>query len=146
MNQQTPTPMTIRPGFSRRLALALIAVHAGGCVLLPMLALPGTVSWVLWLLLVGSLVHYGRRDLLRQGRRAVTELHWDGAEVWTLFGPDGQPQTAQLHGSSYLQPWVAILNFSTGGWIGRTVLLLEDSVEPEQMRRLCARLRLRYKI
>ncbi len=138
--------MTIRPGYSRRLAIALVAVHAGGCALLPMLPLPGAVSWLLLSLLAGSLVHYGRRDLLRQGRWAVTELHWDGAEVWTLIGPDGRPQTAKLHGSSYLQPWVVILNFSIGGWIGRTVLLLEDSVEPEQLRRLSARLRLRYTI
>jgi hypothetical protein len=146
MNRQTPTPMILRPGFSRRLAAALLAVHAGGCGVLPMLPLPGLVSWFLWLLLAGSLVHYWRRDLSRQGRWAVTELRWDGTEVWTLFGPDGRPQTAKLHGSSYLQQWGMILNFSTGGWIGRTVLLLEDNVEPEQLRQLSARLRLRYKI
>lgn len=141
-----PTTMTIRPGFSRRLALALVTVHAGGCALLPVMPLPGTLSLLLLSLLAGSLAHYWRRDLLRQGRRAVTELHWDGAEEWTLFGPDGQPQTAHLLGSSYLQPWVVILNFSTGGRIGRTVLLLEDNVEPGQLRRLAARLRLLYKI
>ena len=145
MNEQ-PTPMTIRPGYSRRLAIALVTVHTGGVVLLAMLPVPGMVSWSLLALLLGSLVHYWRRDLLRQGRWAITELHWDGADAWILFGADRQPRSAQLCGSSYLQPRVAILNFSTGGRMVRTVVLLEDNLAPGQLRGLCARLRARYTV
>jgi hypothetical protein len=145
MNEHS-MPMTIHPGYSGRLALLLSTIHAGGCALVPLLPISGTVSFLLLSLLVGSLAHFWRRDLLRRGRWAVTKLHWDGAETWTLFSPEQPPQAAQLRGSSYLHPRVMILNFSTAGWIGRRVILLEDDVDPEQLRRLSARLNLRYRI
>ena len=145
MNEHA-VPMTIHPGYSRRLALLLSTVHAGGCALLPLLPVPGAVSFLLLLLLLGSLVHYWRRDLLRRGRWAVTELHWDGMEGWTLYGPDRRPRMAQLRGSSYLHPQAAILNFSIAGGIGRRVVLMKDGMRPGELRRLNARLNLCYRV
>jgi toxin CptA len=134
--------ITIRLGISRRLAALLLIFHGSAMALLPFLPIPFLITWVLALLVTGSLAYYWRLELLREGPRAVKVLEWNGKEEWLLTGPDGIEQTAVLDGSSYLHPKLMVLNFTLSEGGRRHVILLPDSIDPSLFRRLSVRLKL----
>lgn len=142
MSGKDKETITIRPGFSHRLAAMLLIFHGSAVALLPYLPIPFLVAWVLALLLTGSLAYYWRLELLRKGQRAVTMMEWSGEGIWTLTGADGIVREAVLDGSSYLDPWLMVLNFNLTEGGRRHAILPRDCMEPLLFRRLSVRLNL----
>ena len=134
--------ITIRPGSSRQLAVMLLIFHGSALALLPFLPISFLATWVLALLLTGSLGYYWRLELLRRGQRAVTMIEWSGDGIWTLSGPDGVERKAVLDGSSYLHPRLMVLNFRLSEGGRRHAILTRDCMEPSLFRRLSVRLNL----
>ncbi len=134
-------PLRIEPGFSRRLALYVVLSHGLGMSTL--VALPLAMPWrlVLSLLVVISLVHGLRSQVLRSGRFALraAELGADGS--WLLYTAKGAIQSASLSRSSFVRPRLTVLNFSTGRFGRSSMILLPDAVDGETLRRLRVRLR-----
>ncbi len=98
----------------------------------PMAAIAGLVG-LSWLGL-------RRHPALGFGPRALTRLTWHADGSWTLHETSGKKLEAELDGSSLIHSLLLVLNFKlkTGG--RRTRIFMGDELEPDQMRRLRARL------
>lgn len=137
-----PTANTLRLVLlpSYRLAALLLLVHAGALTLtftLPlvpaiMLLLAGAVSVSLVWSLGGALLK----------RRAIVELIWDAMGEWTLRDAAGGEIQAHLLPGGYVHPQLVILNFVPVGqrrrwhWRRHTVVLLNDMLDADSLRRL----------
>ena len=134
--------LTIRPGVSRRLAIYLVLVHGlalGVVWLLPLAAL--------WRLLIGLMVLLSLA--LGLGGPVWHRWPWDLAQAiwhadgrWTLTLAAGREVEGRLLGSSYVSPALVVLNFRSGRWRNRSLVLLPDNLDPDLLRRLRVRLRL----
>lgn len=134
------TKVTIRPGFSRQLAVYLLVLHVLALGLTALLPLQWAFRIPLTILIVCSLFHYRRRYLLPRGGRAVTAVEWKGEREWILHNVLGETETASLSGSSYIHPRLLILNYRTTAGKRLSLCLTADRVDREQLRRLRTRL------
>ena len=107
-------PLRIEPGFSRRLGLYLVLSHGLGMSAL--MAMPLTLPWrlALGLLVVISLVHGLRTQVLRSGAFALRAAELDPDGGWWLYTAKGAIQSASLRRSSFVRPRLTVLNFSVG--------------------------------
>jgi toxin CptA len=129
---------------SKRLAVLICAAHLAGIELLWPLAislwLKLGLSLALWLSLLFSI----RRDALLLARDSIValELNQDGSG--TLKTRGGEWQECALLGSSFISPYLTILNLEFGNRLqARHAVLLPDSLGAEDYRRL--RVWLRWK-
>ena len=134
--------LRIEPGNSLRLSLFLCSTHLGALSVIPLVPMAPAPQLGISLLIAISLVHALRTHVLRANGYAIKSAEWDGENEWILFMADGKTAPARLKSSSYVQPWLVILNFSLGRFSTRTLILLPDAVDPELLRRLRLRLRL----
>jgi len=123
------------------LLVGLVAVHLLAAASLFFVQLP---LWLKWLL--GSLVGLSLiGNLLCQGalrtRFFIDRIRCTD-EQWFVRMADGQERLARLIGF-YSQPSVTILNFSFNFWHRRSVILLPDVTDPDEIRRLRVYLRIR---
>jgi toxin CptA len=93
-------------------------------------------------LLLGLIVH-SRQYLFKNSSRAVTNLIWQDKELWHLDTATGERIKARLLGSSFVNPWLIVLNFKPeqGGRM-LPVVILPDGVDSTTFRRLSAKLRM----
>ena len=61
--------------------------------------------------LVVSAVSHSRQYLFKNSKRAVTRLIWQEQDQWQLDTATGETINARLLGSSYVNPWLIVLNF-----------------------------------
>jgi toxin CptA len=122
---------------SRLLAVLLIAMHALGAVLL------WSFPLVLWLkaaatsALLASLVFYLRRDALRSLPQSVTALSLNSECGCAIQSVRGQWLETRLLASSFVSPYLTVLNLSPhGAWGARHVVIFPDAVDPEAFRQL----------
>lgn len=118
----------------------LFVLHIVPVGLLPFAMEPGTslillvgtfgVSW-LWL---------RRHAVLGFGKNGLVRLTWHTDGGWTLTESGGGRFKAQLLPSSIVHPRLVLLNFRSESGLRRSRLLLGDELEPDQLRRLRARL------
>jgi toxin CptA len=132
------TKITIRPGFSRQLAIYLLLLH--GLALGLMILLPWAYGIPLTILIVCSLFYYRRRYLSPQGGPAVTAMEWKGEREWILHNELGETETVSLSPNSYIHPRLLILNFRSAAGKRRSLCLTTDRVDRDQLRRLRTRL------
>lgn len=129
----------INLGASRRLAAVLAAMHVFASLML------GLASPVLWLaapVLAGSLAYVLHREVLRLSPASIVAftLHADcRCEFRTR---SGAVQEAQLLGSSFVAPWLTVLNLKTAdSRLARHVVIVADAADSEIFRKLRVRLK-----
>lgn len=132
--------ISIKP--SRRLALVLCAAHAAVAGTSLVLGLPMPVKIALVLLIGTSwgICLYGPA-LLRSNDSVIgLELKDDGAVSFQTRS--GEWREGRLLGSSFVSPYLTILNLrSEDRFLARHVVIVPDSVDAEEFRRLRVRLR-----
>ncbi len=99
-------------------------------------------SWLrlaLSLAVVISLVHGFRTQILRTGTFALRAVELDGVHGWSLYTAKGVIRDASLLSSSFVRPWLTVLNFSVGRFGRRSIILVPDAVDAEALRRLRVR-------
>lgn len=124
-------------GSSRYLTVALAAVHGFAAAMLWLSSVP----WWLFLAalppLAGSLVFYVRREGLRLAPAALvsfTLYHDCRCEFQTR---DGNEHKAELLGSSFVAPYLAVLNLKPAdSFLARHAVIVPDNVDAEQFRKL----------
>jgi len=126
----TPLILDVTP--SRRVKYFILLINLLALIALLLLPLPGSVRLGLCLLLVLLCLHALRRQ------HQYYRLVWH-EEHWFIQHRDRE-QEATLLPSSFVTPWLTILNFVTQGKT-LSVLLLADSVNGDSFRRLRVRLK-----
>ncbi len=130
----TPLTLEIRP--SRYLAYYVLGVYAAAGLVVIGLPLPAWFKCaMLAVLLLFCAVTYQARVSLRSSRAVVgLNRHADGA--WQLRTTDGAAHQARLLPDSYLHPELLVLNFRLAGGRRRSVVLVRDSADCADLRRL----------
>lgn len=134
-------PLWLGISFSRQLAGLLILLHVGAGTLLFVLPWPLVFSAAFASLLLAQLVYVIRHlpGYARAGNIQAVEWCADGR--WLLHDFAGEPYLAQLLPSSFVHPWLVILNFRLVDKNGRRSLaLLADAADSESLRSLRLRL------
>lgn len=137
----TQPALHLQPQFSYQLAGWVFAIHllAAGVTL----SLPGLADWskaVLLGLTGFSVWHTWRLHLVRSHPYAVQEATFYTPDNWRIHTPQGS-RFAALDDSSFLHPWLCVLNLRSQSGRMHTLLLMPDSVPPDTLRRLRVRLR-----
>lgn len=135
-----PVDVVVRP--SRRLAGALFLGHALALGALAYAHLPPVMAAALAASVLTSFIFNFRRHAQRTGRRAVKRIVWSSEGVWLITDGVGDEHEATLEPEPTVTPELVVLRFRGADGVRRTALLLADSGDPDQLRRLRARLRL----
>jgi hypothetical protein len=121
---------------SMQLAVALVAVHLGAAALLWVVPLATPAQALLTLALAASLVHLMARDALLRAPRSIVALEIRDDAV-SLQVRNGEWLEGEVLGSSYVSPLLTVVNFRPlGRWRARHVILVPDSANPDDFRRL----------
>jgi len=129
---------------SRWLLYFLLGTHLGALITVFTLPLELDLQLLLSFLIFICLVRAMRRHVFRNAASAIRRVEWDGEGEWRLFLASGEELTAKLCPSSYVQPWLLVLNFSSGRFVNRSLILTSDAMDPDLLRRLRMHLRLSY--
>ena len=135
------SPVRVRLWASRRLAMLMVLLYGGALLLLMFFAV---AWWLKAVIAVTMVVSWGlswRQHVMLRGRRAVTEIRWNGSD-WRLSTAMGQDIVASLLGTTFVHHWLVVLNFKVAGqrrmW---PVLIFPDGADPDDFRRLTVRVR-----
>jgi toxin CptA len=134
--------LEFRPRPSRLLARFLLVAHALAAVVV-LVSVPGRLAMAVLLgLVLVSFYRAYRRHVLQVGRRAARRVVCQEDGAWFLQDTQGVVREARLLPSTFLHPRLVILNFELCRCAGRRNLVLcPDSLDPQTLRRLRARLR-----
>ena len=136
----TPLRFELRPSWIA--ASILMVVHASAIASVFILPVSILVKLIIVVLVLLSLWRNLNQVLLKQ-RAAIRQFIWGADDDWTLIAGDGQKKIAKILPSSYVQPWMTVLNFDVGHrFRPYSVVLLPDAIDPEMFRRLRVRLTL----
>ena len=142
MSQGSVPPVELIIVPSRRLATLIFLAHAlalGAAAYAPftpvLLAAAGAT------VLTSFIVHF-RRHALLAGKHAVRRLVWTQDGHWDATDGEGRSHRCTLLPEPTPGPPLTILRLRDASGTTRVVLLLADSGDAEQLRRLRARLRL----
>jgi len=136
--------LKIEPEASRKLLFFLTGVHFFALLIIPFLPLTLSLKIPISLLVISCLIRSVYLHVFCSSASAIQRIEWDADGEWRLFLINGESQVVQLCPSSYVQPWIVILNFSTGRFTTRSLLLIPDAVDQNLLRRLRVRLRQDY--
>ena len=122
---------------------ALLLMHLGALYWLWSFELNLFIKLALVAIVIVSVITHSRQYLFKNSKRAVTNLVWQDQNQWQLDTATGEAVTAKLLGSSFVKPWLIVLNFMPehGGRM-LPVVIMPDSVDSTTFRRLSARLRI----
>ena len=136
------TPFSVNLQGSLQLAAILSVMHGGALVWIFLFALPWWLTLMATVVIGISLLFQLRRYLFMQGDRLVTALTWDGGDLWQLQRSPGEEVGATLLGSSFVTPWLIVLNFKTeSSRLMWPVVVMSDSIDKVSYRRLTSKLR-----
>jgi toxin CptA len=128
---------------SRYLAATFAVVHlAAGATLVP-LDVPLGVKLVLMVLVAASLAHALWRHALLRGSRAVTAVEITDNATAAALDRSAEWRDVRILGTSYVTPWLTVLNLAQAGRRPRHVLIVADNVDAEDFRK--ARVLLRWR-
>ena len=136
-----PFRVSIKP--SILLNGAFIVMSLGGLAWLWAYDIPVVFKWLVSGVISVAMVIHLRRYLFRTCKRAVSRLVWRAQGEWLLETVRGDTVTARLLGSSFVSPWLIVLNFRPhrGGRMW-PVVIVPDSVDSTSFRRLSAKLKM----
>ncbi|OBS10725.1 hypothetical protein Thpro_020441 [Acidihalobacter prosperus] len=135
-------PLYLQPKPSRQLAGFFVLLHVTAAAVLPYLSLPAWSLVFLGLLLAWSLYRNLRLYVLLNSSRSVLRLVWEVSGSWRVWDGLGQEHRAQLAPDCYVHARIIVLSLRMMDGDGRrAVVLLQDSLETDALRRLRARLR-----
>lgn len=130
-------PLLLKVGASRLLALLVGAMHVFGTALAWLPPFPVWAKISLSLVFLGSLGYYLGRDCLRTLPSSVVAVQLRPDCSCAVQTRNGEWLEASLLGSSFVAPYLTILNLRVaGGKFNPSVVLLPDAVEAEDFRRL----------
>ncbi|MEN9424440.1 MAG: hypothetical protein RL122_1823 [Pseudomonadota bacterium] len=138
---EAPPPLYLQPVASRQLAVFVVGTHLLAAVVVGFM--PALAVWAKSLLLlpiVFSLRYYWRLHLSRVAPDAVQEVRFyqvDNALVRTSTAG----VLARLDDSSFLHPWLCVLNWRTQSGKLYTLILMPDSVPNDVLRQLRVRVK-----
>ena len=131
-------PISLKLFPSRLLMAGMLACHSLALASLAVTAIPLLIAWALAGFVVASLVVcyacYGNAR-----SRWFIERVYCTAEGWSLRTADGCDRPARLL-ESYVHPRLLILNFRLGRFARRSLLVLPDSADASEIRRIRVRL------
>jgi toxin CptA len=129
--------LTIAVGPSRRLAGLLVSMHGFAAAMFWLSPLPLWLAISLMPLFAGSAWHTLRRDGFRTLRHSLIALRLDADCRCEFQTRAGAWHEAALLGSSFVSPYLTVLNLhSEGGRFARHLVILPDAVNAEDFRRL----------
>lgn len=135
-------PLRLKPKPSRILMVLLAAGHLGAVAVLVPLDLSIAVKVVIGLVLLVSLVVAWRKQPGQVGEGGVQTLTWQADGEWLLETIQGEQFKATLHESTYVHPWLVVLNFRREGKPGLlSFTLAPDTLDRELFRELRVRLK-----
>jgi toxin CptA len=115
-----------------------VIAHAGALILPFAVPLPWPVYWMLVTVSALSARHAFRMHF---GSMRVISAVWDAAGDWHLDLADGRGEIARLRAQSYVSPYLIVLLFASESR-RRSLVLLNDSLDADTLRRLRVRMRL----
>jgi toxin CptA len=128
--------MTLKP--SIRLASLLAAMHC--CAIYLVLSQPIPEKFWIAALVLADMVHTIMRHALLMSPSSVVFLKVDGNEC-TLFLKNGREVRSALLDSTYVSPYLTILNLKEKKRLfSRSVIIASDAVDREEFRALRVRL------
>ena len=132
--------ISIKP--SRRLALVLCAAHAAAAGAVLIVEFPIWLKIVLVPIIGASCGVYLYGSALLRSSRAVVGLEISDDGALSFQTRRGEWREGRLLGSSFVSPYLTILNIGTEGkFFARHVVIMPDCVDAEDFRRLRVRLR-----
>lgn len=132
--------IAIKP--SRQLALLLCLAHAAAAAAVLVIELPLWLSIVLVLAVGTSGGTYLHRSALLRGGGAIVGLEINDGRTLSYQMRGGEWHEGMLLGSSFVSPYLTILNIRTEGrFLARHVVIMPDCVDAEDFRRLRVQLR-----
>lgn len=135
-------PLRLKPKPSRILIGLLTVGHLGAIAVLFPLDFPLIIKLLIAVVLLVSLVVAWRKQPGKVGEGGVQTLTWKADGDWLLETVDGESLTATLHESTYVHPWLVVLNFRQEGKRGLlSFALAPDSLDRETLRELRVRLK-----
>lgn len=126
---------------SFQLAALLLLMHGGALYWLMLFVMPWWLKLPVAAAIVTSAVLQLRCHLLQRGPRAVAGVEWDGGDEWQLQMAGGENVSARLLGSSFVSPWLIVLNFRSGSVRLLPLIIMTDRIDSTSFRRLTAKLR-----
>jgi toxin CptA len=138
--------LLIRLQPSYYLALLLSFAHAAAGLVLWPLALPLGMKVAIAILLIASLIYYLRKDALLIAHDAVVALTLTNEMSCILITRSGQSAACSLSDSTFVAPYLTVINLQpVERFFMRSVVILPDSMDAEEFRRLRIWLRWKWK-
>ena len=124
------------------LAAVLGVAHASALAVTLVVTLPAWAKLVIAMAILASGGISLCRSALQRSRSAIIELEAEEGGRISCRTRDGQWHEAQVLSSSFISPWLTVLNLRVAGaaWV-RHLLILPDNVEQDAFRRLRVLLR-----
>jgi hypothetical protein len=131
------SPLVLKPDSSRIYLGLMLFVHLGAMAVVIPLSFHWSIKFVLWIVLLTSLMLV----LKKQGKGDVQCLTWKEGSDWALLLENGTEVEARLLTTTYVNPWLVVLNFKfVEDNRQRSVTLFRDALDQETFRRLRVRL------
>jgi len=129
--------LTIAVGPSRRLAGVLVGMHGFAAAMFWLAPLPHWLAALLMPVLIGSAWHTLLRDGFRTQRHSLIALRLAADGRCEFQTRAGAWREAALLGSSFVAPYLTMLNLKpAGGRLAKHLVILPDAVNVEDFRRL----------
>ena len=137
-----PIRLDFKPSY--RLATILCVAALVVCLVLGSLAIPVWIKSI-GIVIVLAACAYHVLDALRRLPHSCRSLHMNAKGEWRLELHDGSVQDAVILPSSFVAPYLTVLNCSlTGRWSRYHLVILPDALDAESFRRLRVWLRWGY--
>jgi hypothetical protein len=134
--------MKLMMGRSRLIMAYLLLIHLSALLLINLTGLGIGFEIFISLLIIVSLLYYSRLYGWIGQQNQITVLWVDDDGFWFMADKMGSQQgPMQLTSSVLLGPVIAIYFKPLSGLLGKSVLIPEDAVKPDDWRRLRVRLR-----
>ena len=136
------TPLILEPRPSRGLLSLMLFAHGGAIAVVLAIS---EWSWLLRLFLVMAVLA-GLWFTLgglswRRSSTCIRRLIWQAENQWRLELCNGEVLAARLQPSSFMYPWLVVLNLRVEGRrLPRSLVLARDSLDAATFRRLRVRL------
>ena len=142
MVKKTVPSLYLSPEYSAILFVFILGSHLAAIGVMFLLPLELWLQLLVLSAIALNLIQGMRNHVLRSNSAAIKSAEWNSEGEWTLFTANGNEVVAQLRSTSYVQPWLIILNFSISRFRRCSLILSPDAVDPGLLRRLRVRLKL----
>jgi toxin CptA len=137
-----PIRLDFKPSY-RLVAILFVATLFVSAVLV-FLSIPVWIKAIAIVLVVSASLYHGL-DALRRLPRSCRTLSMNSKGEWYLELNDGSVQEAVILPSSFVAPYLTVMNCSlTGRWLQYHIVILPDALDAESFRRLRVWLRWGY--